>query len=181
LQGLDPGGNVIFAGSFSKLLFPALRMSFLVVPAALVDPLRRARSVLDRYPRLLEQVALADFVSEGHFGRHLRQMRTVYRERLHALQTTAERHWGEALQLVATETGLQTVAWLGPHRAAGPGWTDRRLAAAAAQRSIEIVALSRYADRWNNVTGLQIGFGAIAPAELRRAAVVLGQVLRQSP
>src|SRR5579864_3656160 len=85
LQGLDRHGQVLFAGSFSKVLFPSLRLGYLVVPADLVDAVAAAQSVTNRHAPLLEQVVLADFVDGGHFGRHVRRMRQVYAERLSVL------------------------------------------------------------------------------------------------
>jgi GntR family transcriptional regulator / MocR family aminotransferase len=78
MQGLAPDGNVIFCGSFSKMLFPALRMGFPVVPTHLIDSLCAARSIVDRYGPMVAQAVLCDFITEGHFGRHLRRMREVY-------------------------------------------------------------------------------------------------------
>jgi GntR family transcriptional regulator/MocR family aminotransferase len=78
LQGLDQSGRVIYMGSFSKTLFPSLRLGFMVLPNDLVEPFRRARSVLDVHSPLFEQAVLADFVSEGHFARHVRRMRSLY-------------------------------------------------------------------------------------------------------
>jgi GntR family transcriptional regulator/MocR family aminotransferase len=177
MQGLDPDGNVIFAGSFSKMLFPSLRMAFVVVPTNLVDPLTSARSLVDRYARVVEQAVLCDFIEGGHFGQHLRRMRSMYGERLEVLRAAAAEHWGEALQLVPTDTGLQTVGWL----AAGwkAGWTDRALAAAAAERGIELGPLSPYGLEWKQTNGVQLGFAAVPPAEIRRAAALLGKTLRR--
>src|SRR5205807_6579523 len=75
LQGLDPSGVVIFAGSFSAVLFPALRLGYLVVPAEMVDVFAAAESVSTHHPPLLEQAVLCDFINEGHFARHIRRMR----------------------------------------------------------------------------------------------------------
>ena len=173
LQGLAPDGNVIFSGSFSKMLFPSLRMAFLVVPEHLVDALAAARSLVDRYARVVEQAVLCDFIEQGHFGQHLRRMRVLYGERLGVLREAAASHWGNALRLAPTDTGLQTVGWL------GPGWTDRGLAAAAAKAGIEIGPLSRFGIKWKQTNGVQIGFAAVAPPELRRAAALLGKILRR--
>ncbi len=175
LQGLDPTGAVILAGSFSKLLFPALRLAYAVVPPALVEPLSKARSLFDRYPRFLEQVALADFIEEGRFAAHLRRMRGIYAERWQALVAAADAHWGEALTLAATDTGLQTVGFLRKRR---PG-SDLQLARRAAAAGVEVVALSRWdrARRWGPC--LQLGFAAATPKEIDRAARVLGRLLRE--
>jgi GntR family transcriptional regulator/MocR family aminotransferase len=85
LQGLDRHGLVLFTGSFSKVLFPSLRVGYLVVPPDLVDYFAAALSVTNRHAPLLEQAILCDFITEGHFGRHLRRLREVYARRLSVL------------------------------------------------------------------------------------------------
>jgi GntR family transcriptional regulator/MocR family aminotransferase len=85
LQGLDRAGLVLFAGSFSKVLFPSLRMGYLVIPSNLVAYFSAAKSVTTRHAPLLEQAVLCDFITDGHFGRHLRRTREVYAERLSVL------------------------------------------------------------------------------------------------
>lgn len=171
MQGLAPDGNVIFCGSFSKMLFPALRMGFLVVPSHLVDPLCAARCIVDRYGPLLAQAVLCDFISEGHFERHLRRMREIYAEHLDVLQTAARREWGDRLTLQTTDTGLQTVAWLTKDR------DDVEFARAASGVGVEVVALSEYALKWKGRHGLQIGFASVGPAELRRGVRALAKLL----
>ncbi|HXH40674.1 MAG TPA: PLP-dependent aminotransferase family protein [Thermoanaerobaculia bacterium] len=81
LQGLDRHGLVLFAGTFSKVLFPSLRLGYLVVPPDLVPFVEAAKSLTSRHAPLLEQTVLCDFITEGHFGRHLRRMREIYAER----------------------------------------------------------------------------------------------------
>src|SRR2546421_4631283 len=85
LQSLDSGERVIYVGTFSKVLFPSLRLGYLVAPSALLEGLVAARDFIDMHPPLLEQMALADFIAAGHFARHLRKMRVQYRERRDAL------------------------------------------------------------------------------------------------
>src|SRR5205085_6782222 len=91
LQGLDTAGRVIYTGSFSKVLFPALRLGYLVVPSDLVDAFVKARALMDREPPILEQVVLAQFIAADHFARHLRRMRVLYAERQAALVEALER------------------------------------------------------------------------------------------
>ena len=172
MQGLCPGGNMIFSGSFSKMLFPSLRMGFLVLPLHLVESLRAARSMLDRYGPMLDQAVLCDFITQGHFERHLRRMREVYAEHLEVLSKAAAVEWGERLVIQHTDAGLQTVGWL-----AG-GFDDAALARAAVSQGVEVIPLSTYAARWKTRSGLQIGFAAVGPAELRRGVSALAGLLR---
>jgi GntR family transcriptional regulator/MocR family aminotransferase len=177
LQGLDGSGTVLFAGSFSKVLFPSLRLGYLVVPEDLVERFEAAKSVASRAP-LLEQAVLADFMTAGHFGRHLRRMRQVYAERLGVLVEESTRRLGGLLEISGVEAGLQTAGWL------GDGMTGKHAARAAGARGVEVTALSRYSRGSECREGLQLGFAAIDTREIRRGvrelAVALEDV-RSSP
>jgi GntR family transcriptional regulator / MocR family aminotransferase len=173
LQGLDRSGVVIFAGSFSAVLFPALRLGYLVVPADMVDVFAAAESVSTHHPPLLEQAILCDFIVEGHFARHIRRMRELYAERLGVLLSCAREKLAGALQISTVEAGLQTVGWLERGRSA------ERVASLAAQRDVEVVPLSRYASGNSRREGLILGFAAVGPKELRRGVEELGRALSQ--
>jgi GntR family transcriptional regulator / MocR family aminotransferase len=112
LQGFDRDGLVIFAGSFSKVLFPSLRLGYLVIPADLITHFAAAISLTTRHAPLLEQAVLCDFIAEGHFARHLRRMREVYAERLSVLLESAREELVGLLAISEIEAGLQTVGWL---------------------------------------------------------------------
>src|SRR5438552_2734950 len=112
LQGLDRAGVVIFAGTFNEVLFPALRLAYLVVPPAMVDRFAAAQSITTRHAPLLDQAVLCDFVTEGHFARHIRRMRELYAERLAILLELARSRLGGLLEIPEVEAGLQTVGWL---------------------------------------------------------------------
>ena len=162
LHGLDVDGRVIYVGSFSKTLFPALRLGFLIVPPDIQDQLVAARTASDQHPPALDQAVLADFIAEGHFARHLRRMRGVYRERLEALAAAAERHCGGALRLRPARTGLHVAADLA-------GADAGRVSREAAARSVEATPLSAYcADRARAANGLVLGFGALRPEAAAR-------------
>jgi GntR family transcriptional regulator/MocR family aminotransferase len=171
LQGLHPKGNVIFAGSFSKMLFPSLRIGYLVVPPHLVEAMRAARSITDRYGPSLTQAVLSDFIAEGHFDRHLRRMRGIYGEHLEALARASECHWGERLVVRKTQTGLQTVALL------RDGGSAEELARAAKDVGVEVVPVSRYAIRSKPDDKLQLGFAAVSPSELRVGVEAVSRLL----
>ncbi len=162
LQGLDHRGLVLFTGSFSKVLFPSLRLGYLVVPRDLVPCVEATLSVTSRHAPLLEQAVLCDFISEGHFGRHLRRMREVYAERHTVLVEGAQRHLAGLLEISGVEAGLQTAGWL--HH----GLEGESIAAAAAKRSVEVTPLSRYSLGGLAREGLQLGFAAVDPKEIRR-------------
>jgi GntR family transcriptional regulator / MocR family aminotransferase len=162
LQGLDRHGLVMFTGSFSKVLFPSLRLGYLVVPPHLVDYVSAILSVTIRHAPLLEQAVLCDFITEGHFGRHLRRMREVYAERLSTLLESARERMAGLLEISGVEAGLQTAAWL------LNGLNGESVAAAAVERGVEVTPLSRYCHRPLGCEGLQLGFAAIDSKEIRR-------------
>ena len=110
LQGISASNRVVYVGTFAKILFPAMRLGFLVVPEA--HPRHHqvsALSVTGQFAPLLTQAALADFMNEGHFTRHLRRMRRLYAERRQYFLAAAERHLGEWLRFHGTESGIQVV------------------------------------------------------------------------
>jgi GntR family transcriptional regulator/MocR family aminotransferase len=162
LQGLDRHGLVLFTGSFSKVLFPSLRVGYLVVPPDLVDYFAAALSLTNRHAPLLEQAILCDFIIEGHFWRHLRRMREVYARRLSVLLECAQQHFSGALEISGVEAGLQIAGWL------HGGLNAESVATAAAMRGVEVTALSRYRQGTAVREGLQLGFAAVDSTEIRR-------------
>lgn len=171
LQGLDRSGVVIFTGSFSAVLFPALRLGYLVVPQEMVDIFATAASVSTHHPPLLEQAVLCDFITEGHFARHIRRMRELYAERLGVLLERAKENLAGALEISSVEAGLQTVGWLKANLRA------ERVAQLADERDVEVIPLSRYALGKSRPNGLVLGFAAVEPREIRRGVEELAQIL----
>ena len=114
LQGLDHAGRVLYIGTLSKVLFPALRLGFLIAPTELIEPLLDMRRFLDVHLPILEQMALFDFLNEGHFARHLRQMLHHYSRRRNLLHRELRTHLGSLLEVHAPEAGLNLVGWLPP-------------------------------------------------------------------
>jgi GntR family transcriptional regulator / MocR family aminotransferase len=173
LQGLDRRGLVLFTGSFSKVLFPSLRLGYLVVPPDLVDYASATLSVTNRHAPLLEQAVLYDFITEGHFGRHLRRMREVYAERLSALLECSRQSLTGLLEISGVEAGLQTAGWL------QGGLDAESAAAAAAKQGVEVTPLSRYTHRGMTREGLQLGFAAMDAKEIRRGVRELAIALER--
>jgi len=163
LQQLDSGSAVLFAGSFSKVLFPSLRMGYAVLPSDLVDRFSAAISISTRHAPMLEQMILCDFIAGGHFARHLRRMRQVYSERRSALIEGAKAYWGGLLEISGVEAGLQTAAWLCAEMDA------EAATVAAAKRKVEIVPVNRYSRNQRLPSAVQLGFAAFDPREIRRS------------
>lgn len=172
LQGLDRAGVVIFTGSFTAVLFPALRLGYLVVPTDMVDVFAAAESVSTHHPPLLEQAILCDFISEGHFARHIRGMRELYAERLSVLLEAARERLPGVLDISTVEAGLQTVGWL------KNGMNGERAAALAQAHGVEVVPLTRYAAGRARKDGLVLGFAAVNPNDLRHGVDQLARALR---
>jgi GntR family transcriptional regulator/MocR family aminotransferase len=172
LQGLDRHGVVLFAGSFSKVLFPALRLGYLVVPEDLVERFAAAKSILNRHAPVLEQAVLCDFLEGGHFGRHLRRMRELYSERLGILLEEGRRQLAGAVEISEIEAGLQTVGWL------ADGLDGRTLVKVAAERGLELIALAGfYRGAERDRDGVQMGFAAVSPGEIRRGVEELARAV----
>jgi GntR family transcriptional regulator/MocR family aminotransferase len=174
LQGLDTADRVLYVGTFSKTLFPALRLGYLVVPPALVDAVIRARAVLDRPPPTVDQAVLADFIADGHFARHVRRMRALYAERQGALLAAARDALAGVLDVRPADAGMHLVGWL------APGVPDDAASRAALAAGVEAPPLSRYAIRPTRRGALLLGYAAFPPAVIRSASERLGEALRGS-
>jgi len=163
LQGLDPRGLVLYAGSFSKVLFPSLRLGYLVLPVDLVERVEAMKSLTNRHAPVIDQILLTTFIEEGHFGRHLRRMREVYAERLSVLIDEARLRLGELVEVSPVQAGLQTVGWM------GSGIGAEAAAAAALKRGVVVTPLQRYYSGKGKLrAGLQLGFAALDVREIRR-------------
>lgn len=171
LAGLDRAGRVIYAATFSKTLFPALRLGFVVLPDRLVEPFERILSRTALHAPIVPQMVLAEFIDGGHYGRHLRQMRTLYGHRREVLVDAVRRRLGGLVSLPSGEAGLEAIGWL-PSAA-----DDRGIARAAATRGIELRGLSAYAVAAPPPPGLVLGFAAIGDDAIRSGVARLAEVL----
>jgi GntR family transcriptional regulator/MocR family aminotransferase len=195
LQGLDAdrardedssargaGGRVIYLGTFSKILFPSLRLGYLVVPAALAEPLARARAALDDHPSAVAQPALAAFFEDGHFAAHVRRMRLLYGARRDCLLAAAARHLDGLLELAPDAAGLHLVARLAPELKAR--MDDRAAAARAAAAGLATPPLSSYYLEPDPDAaappeqGLLLGYAAVSELEIEAGIVALARALR---
>ena len=174
LQGLDRHGVVVYSGTFTKTMFPGLRLAFAVLPDALVDPFASALSLLTRYVPVLPQRALCDFIAEGHFARHLRRMRLLYAERRETLLAALGSELGDEIEIVGSSAGLEVVAYLPPLM------NDRLVAKLAFQAEVEVLPLSRYAIRPSGRGGLVLGFAAVSAARTRKAVPLLQAAIGQA-
>ncbi|NUP12052.1 MAG: PLP-dependent aminotransferase family protein [Polyangiaceae bacterium] len=172
LQGLDRMGSVIHVGTFSKTLLPSLRLAYVVLPPALVEPFVRALANLDRFTPTLSQAVLADFIAAGHFGRHLRKMRELYAARRAALLEALESELAGIVKVVGASAGLEVTVRL------PDDVDDVALCEQLAASSIEALPLSVFTLKGRATQGLVLGFAAFSPARLKRAVGVLARVIR---
>lgn len=133
LQGLDQGNSVIYLGTFSKVLFPALRLGYLVVPHNLVPIFARAKWLADRQCSLLAQYALTDFITEGHLERHIRRMRSLYDQRRQTLVQSLLFHFGDLVTIVGENAGMHLMVKIHTHLC------DEEIIERAAQGGVSIV------------------------------------------
>lgn len=161
LQGLDTEGRVIYVGTFSKVVFPALRLGYVVVPKDLVPAFYDARNATDTFCATLYQAVMADFIREGHFARHIRRMRTLYMERRAALLEAIGKHLGDQLEVIGAEAGMQLVALL------PPGIDDVAVSRKAASLGISVRPLSPCYANPPARGGLILGYGGASVREIQ--------------
>ena len=174
LQGLDDAGRVIYVGSFSKVLFPALRLGYLVVPESLVDPFSAAKSLVGRCPPLAPQMVATDFLEEGHFERHLRRMRTLYAERQSILIDALNAKVGDQLDVSSDEAGLHLTVFLNENL------DDQTVSSALQDRGLVAPPLSFSSSRSLDRDGLVLGYAAISEADIRDGVDRLQDTLRHA-
>jgi GntR family transcriptional regulator/MocR family aminotransferase len=161
LQGMDTDARVIYVGTFSKVLFPALRLGYLVIPKDLVPAFAAAREAADIFSSTLYQAALTEFISEGHFARHIRRMRMLYADRREALVTEIQTQMGESLEVMGTEAGMHLVTML------PPSINDVAISRQAAQRGISAMPLSTCCLKSPVRGGLILGYGGANSNQIR--------------
>jgi GntR family transcriptional regulator/MocR family aminotransferase len=173
LQGLDSHGRVIYLGTFSKTLFPSLRIAYLVLPPELVESFTRALGELFREGQTLQQAALASFIAEGHYATHIRRMRGIYSARRARLIQAIGAEFGERLPILGGDAGLHLVLGL------PEGADDRRLVRDALRAGITTRPLSLYSIRRPApLQGLVLGYGTVQEEEIGPAFARLAKVVR---
>ena len=172
LQGLDGDARVIYIGTFSKVCFPALRIGYLILPGALVPAFRAVRDAIDIFPPTLYQQALADFIREGHFARHIRRMGTLYAERREQLIHALGRHFGDTVEIVSATAGIHLVVLL-PR-----GMDDESTAARLRAAGIACSALSACCLERPRQGGLILGYGGVAGDQIEDSVRRLARIAR---
>jgi GntR family transcriptional regulator/MocR family aminotransferase len=173
LRSLDEHDRVVYVGSFSKVVFPALRLGYVIVPCGLRDDVVNAKRYDDLGCNGIEQAAMASFMSTGGFDRHLRKASLELRRRRAALLDGLRRHCAGHLQVGAPPTGMHVIGWL-------PGWgfeTFEGLLRLAHERGLGLHPIAPHYAAAPQVPGLLLGFAALSVAQLRAATAILGDCL----
>lgn len=173
LQGLDEGARVVYLGTLSKVLFPSLRLGYIIAPAELVEPLTSARALFGRHAPAIDQAVLAEFIAEGHLGRHIRRMRQLYAERQDVFVRLCREHLSGLLEVRPADAGMQLVGWL------PEGVDDQELSDRLRQDGIVAAPLSiHYLGGPPTRRGLVLGFGGFDTRQVTDAVKRMAQVMR---
>ncbi|MHB8447154.1 MAG: MocR-like pyridoxine biosynthesis transcription factor PdxR [Rudaea sp.] len=175
LKSLDRAGRVLYVGSFSKVIFPALRLGYMVLPPALRDAFVAAKWLTDRGSTAIEQSALALLIGSGAFERHLRRAANTLRARRTALLSALRRHAGAAVELADSSAGMHILAWL-PRTSHVQA---QMLVARARARGVGVYLVAPYCHKPLPRPGLLLGYADLPPADLQTAVRVLAECLSQ--
>lgn len=172
LQGLDHNSRVIYIGTFSKTLFPSVRLGYLVIPLDLVNTFAAVRYGMDIAPPTFFQVVLNDFIREGHYARHIRRMRQLYATRRAALVNSLRKEFGPTLQIIGDQAGMYLVIFL-PN-----GIKDQEVAANAARERLWVQPLSPFYSGESRRQGLVLGFGSTPLEDIPKSVRRLKNIAR---
>lgn len=172
VQGLDPHDRTIYIGTFTKSLFPGLRIGYVVLPPQLVKPMTAARTLMDGHTASIAQLTAARFMEGGHFGAHIRAMRSLYAERLDVLVDLVNEHLSDFLEPRVPIGGLQMPCILTRNL------SEHAVIDAARRDGIDLTGLSELHAAGGGQRGFLLGFAAYAPAELETAVKKLAHTLR---
>ncbi len=171
LQGLDRGERVLYVGTFSKTVFPGLRLGCLVVPPDLVDVFAAARALNDLHAPITDQMVLADFIAEGHFERHVRRMRTLYRDRQAVLIEQIGKRLGGLIEAVRSDAGMHVIGWL------PDGADDFAISQKALAHGLRAGPVSQYFAQKPERGGLMLGYTGFNERQIRDGVKKLATIL----
>jgi GntR family transcriptional regulator / MocR family aminotransferase len=172
LQGLDVNGRVIYVGTFSKILFPSLRIGYLVLPNDLVPAFTLVRFAFDIFPSTLNQAILADFIREGHLARHIRRMRMVYMNRREILSKEIRQRLGTSVEIVNSKAGFHAVILL------PGGIQDQAVSNEAAKAGVAVLPLSICYQGHPGMQGLILGYGGVNQKQIQDGVSKLTAVIQ---
>lgn len=171
LQGLDSEGRILYIGTFSRTIFPALRIGYLIAPKALVPVLTAAKWLCDRHTPTLEQETLAEFITSGVYERHLRRVRRRNSIRRKALLEAIEKYLGNSVEVTGADAGAHIVLWPKSPE------SEETLIRQAAEQSVAVRGISHSFLKPTTKTGLILGYSRMNEVEIREGIRRLGKVL----
>lgn len=171
LQGVDEDGRVVYLGTFSKVLFPALRLGYLVLPPSLLEPFVNAKSMVDRGAPTLTQAAVADFITEGHFERHLRQLRKTYGRRRETLVAALERYLPGRVTYSPVAAGLHVMLYL------EADCDEAEIVRRAAAEGVGVYPGAPYHLEHPAPPSILLGFSGLSAAEIEEGIRRLGEII----
>jgi len=175
LQGLDRSGRVIYAGTMSKILYPSLRLGYLLVPAPLADAVAKLRTAIDQHSPTIDQATLARFITEGFYLSHVRRMRQIYSERREFFIEQFNELLGDRFTLEIADAGLHALAWF---------HSEKDLAVVEREKpnvGVKISKLSFFCIEAKLPPALVLGFAAWSPAQIRDGLTKLARVFEKRP
>lgn len=172
LQGLDRNNTVIYVGTFSKILFPALRIGYLVVPTAWIPLVSRAKWLCDRQSPMLEQYALTDFFTEGHFERHIRRMRHLYDQQRQVLVKALRDAFGASATILGEKAGIHLMAKL------ETSFSDEEVIQRAASVDVGMISAQSYYLANPNVGEFIFGYAQLDEDQIQQGIQGLAQALK---
>ncbi len=170
MQGLEPGGRVLYAGTFSKVLFPALRIGYIVAPESLAPVLARAKWLTDRQTPLLEQYALTDFIRQGFLERHIRRMRKLYDQRRRTLVTELQKHFGSRVSIQGENTGMHIMVSFHIE------YSAEEFLRRAAQAGVGMLSARQYYIKAKHTNQFVLGYANLTESEIREGVLRLARV-----
>ena len=180
LVTLNLSPAVIHVGTFSKTMFPSLRLGFCIVPHTIAAAVSNARAIADRNSPLATQAALAEFIDSGQYDRHLRRVRIACQERYVALRDSFARYVGATAALSDASAGSHVLAWLENEGAPSPESRATRVARDAAAAGLAIFPLSRYHLVPPRRDALVLGYGTMTPDRIAAGTRVLADIIRKT-
>ena len=172
VQGLDTAQRTLYIGTFSKTLYPGLRIGYMVLPPALVKPFSQARSILDGHTPQVLQLTLARFMEDGHYNAHIRAMRRLYAARRLTMLDAIDRHLQGIVRALRPPGGLQIPCLL------NPGWSEAQTLAKAAATGVQLPGLSRLYAGAEQQQGWLLGYSSLTAHEIEIAMQRLASALR---
>lgn len=174
LQGLDTHQRVIYAGTFSKMMYPGFRLGFLIVPETLIEPFTMMKYYSDSHSGYLEQAALAQFIQEGHYARHVRKIRKVCYSRQRALIDAINQYLSNIFEVMLTDSGIHAVCWL------RSGIDLQSVLSACRQLEFGVQPLARYCIDNQNNNAILFGYAAHTETEITNNIIALSQLLQRN-